>query len=104
MKESPGRRPPDSIPRHWFQRFLFTRTASVGPSACIYGFSVHFPGRTPQDAKRWLKARGYVYHGGDWSRADRRPSRLTLDQFRTHQRRVLDRQRRRGLRGRTSRV
>ncbi len=66
------------IPPHWFWRYLLSRTPD------ILGFSVRFPGRTPRDAHAWLKARGYVYHGGEWSRADRKPTKLTPQGFATH--------------------
>lgn len=70
------------IPPHWFWRSMFSGNGLHAP--CVLGFSVRFPGRTPRDAHAWLKAHGYVYHGREWSRADRKPTRLTPQGLATH--------------------
>jgi hypothetical protein len=74
-----------------FRRLLFdARTAGSW-----LGFSVRFPGRTPDDAKRWLRAHGYAFKGRSWNRTDRKPTRMGYMQRAEHTHRMRERRKRR---------
>lgn len=83
------------IPAHWFVRSLFSGNPPHSPH--VLGFSVRFPGRTPDDAREWLRAHGYVFSSRKWLRADRKPTRLGYTQRVEHNQKVLKRRRRRNF-------
>lgn len=79
------------IPPHWFRRYVFTGFTG---GVFTLGFSVRFPGRTPDNARHWLKAHGYKYYGREWNRVDRKPCRVSYQEYNEHRRRVAERRRR----------
>lgn len=93
------------IPSAWFRRLLIkarcvgTIGAVPAPASVgLLGFTVRFPGSTPRDAGRWLRAHGYVYGSGRaWCRVDRKESRMSRSESDVHADAVRARRRRAGI-------
>lgn len=79
---------------HLFRRVVVRSAGPARSRIDWLGFAVRFPGRTPEDARRWLRAHGYRFRGRSWNREDRRPTRLTYAQRSEHTSRMQARRKR----------